>query len=65
MFAKDKAFDILGVPTDRVGYERLVTFGYPTGKWGVAAAAPVHEVSSYNHWNTAVPFEIPEPLWSK
>ena len=40
-----------------------VTFGYPTGRWGVAAREPAHEVSYRNQWGTPVGFEIPEPLW--
>jgi len=41
----------------------LVTFGYPTGKWGVAARRPVHEVSFHNQWGEPLPFAIPQPLW--
>ena len=57
--------EILGVPADQGWkFASCVTFGYPTGKWGVAPRVPVHEVSYRNHWGTPVGFEIPAPLWS-
>jgi nitroreductase len=64
MFAKDATHAALGVPTD-AGWVMncCVTFGYPTGKWGVAARRPVHEVSYYNQWGEPLPFTIPAPLW--
>jgi len=63
-FAKDAALAALGVPADQ-GWVMscLVTFGYPTGKWGVAARRPVHEVSFHNQWGEPLPFAIPQPLW--
>jgi hypothetical protein len=42
----------------------LVSFGYPTGRWDVAARRPVHEVAYRNTWGTGVGFEVHEPLWS-
>ncbi len=44
-------------------FAACVTFGYPTGRWGVAPRRPVHEVSFRNSWDGALGFEIPEPLW--
>jgi hypothetical protein len=41
----------------------LVSFGYPTGRWGVAARRPVQEVSYRNTWGTPLEFEVSEPLW--
>ena len=29
-----------------------VSFGYPTGRWGVAPRRPVHEVSYRNQWGS-------------
>lgn len=57
--------EILGVPADG-GWEFscCVTFGYPTGRWGVAPRRPAHEVSFRNSWDGDLGFEIPEPLWS-
>jgi nitroreductase len=56
--------EILGVPTDEGWLQAcMVSFGYPTGRWGVAPRRPVHEVSYRNGWGSDVGFEIPEPLW--
>jgi nitroreductase len=56
--------EILGVPTDEGWlFSSCVTFGYPTGRWGVAPRRPVHEVSFRNHWGTDLGYEINEPLW--
>lgn len=64
-FQIDKVLEILGVPTaDGWLFSSCVTFGYPTGKWGVAKRRPVHEVSFRNGWGTPLGFEIPDPLWS-
>jgi len=60
-----ETLEILGVPTDEGwNLSSLVTFGYPTGRWGVAPRRPVHEVSFRNQWGAPLGFEIPEPLWS-
>ena len=64
MFAKDAVLAALGVPTDEGWIMNCcVTFGYPTGRWGVAARRPVHEVSFHNQWGQALPFAVPTPLW--
>ena len=41
-----------------------VTFGYPTGRWGVAKRVPVHHVAHRNRWGAPLGLEIPEPLWA-
>jgi nitroreductase len=65
LFENDTVLEILGVPDDEGwGMASCVTFGYPTGKWGVAPRRPVHEVSHRNQWGEPLGFEIPEPLWS-
>lgn len=63
-FHGDEALRILGVPADK-GWKMacLVSFGYPTGRWGVAPRRPVHEVAYRNTWGTPAGFEISEPLW--
>jgi nitroreductase len=63
-FHPTETFEILGVPGDE-GWVMAccVSFGYPTGRWGVAPRRPVHEVSYRNRWGTDVGFEVPEPLW--
>jgi len=63
-FQLDAVLEILGVPKeDGWLFSSCVTFGYPTGKWGVAARRPVDEVSYRNSWGTPLGFEVPEPLW--
>jgi len=60
----EEALRILGVPEGK-GWVMscLVSFGYPTGRWGVAPRRPVHEVAYRNTWGTGLGFEVPEPLW--
>jgi nitroreductase len=64
-FAPAETLAVLGVP-DGKGWllAATVSFGYPTGRWGVAARRPVHEVTYRNRWGEALGFEVPEPLWS-
>jgi len=64
MFQVDKVLDILGVPKPEGWlFSSCVTFGYPTGKWGVAPRRPVDEVSYRNRWGQSLGFEVREPLW--
>jgi len=42
-----------------------IVMGYPTGKWGVGARKPVHEVAARNSWQGDLGFTVPEPLWPK
>jgi nitroreductase len=64
-FHPQETLEILGVPTDEGWIMACcVSFGYPTGRWGVASRRPVHEVSFRNRWGAPVGFEVPEPLWS-
>lgn len=63
-FFNDDVLAILGVPADE-GWimAGCVSLGYPTGKWGVAARQPAHEVSFRNSWGADVGFRDDEPLW--
>ena len=62
----DEAFAILGVPKDAGWYMHgLIPMGYPTGKWGVAARKPVHEVAARNSWQGDLGFTVPAPLWPR
>jgi nitroreductase len=64
-FHPDEVFGILGVPGDEHWVMACcVSFGYPTGRWGVAPRRPVHEVSYRNQWGSPVGFTVDEPLWS-
>ncbi len=63
-FHPDEVFAILGVPTDEHWtMAAMVSFGYPTGTWGVADRRPAHEVSSRNTWGNDVGFTVATPLW--
>ncbi|HEX3840892.1 MAG TPA: nitroreductase family protein [Acidimicrobiales bacterium] len=63
-FHPDEVFEILQVPRDK-GWVMAccVSFGYPTGRWGVAPRRPVDEVSYRNRWGDSVGFGIEQPLW--
>jgi nitroreductase len=64
MFRLAETLEALGVPADQGwNFNCCVTFGYPTGRWGVAPRRPVEEVSYRNGWGNPVGFTIPEPLW--
>ncbi len=64
MFKSAELFELLGVPTDR-GWTNAaaVTCGYPTGRWGVAARRPVHDVVYAERWGEAPGWRVDEPLW--
>jgi len=64
-FRGAQTLQILGVPADR-GWEMAccVSFGYPTGRWGIAPRRPAHEVAYRNAWGSALDFELSDPLWS-
>jgi nitroreductase len=66
IFHGAQALQILGVPPDK-GWTMAccVSFGYPTGRWGVAPRRPAHEVAYRNQWGQEVGFEVPAPLWSE
>lgn len=64
-FHPDEVLEILGVPRDENWVMACcVSFGYPTGTWGVASRKPVHQVSYRNRWGSPVGFTIEDPLWS-
>ncbi len=64
VFHGPEAMQILGVPEGR-GWSMAccVSFGYPTGRWGVAQRRPAHEIAYRNSWGADLGLEIPEPLW--
>ena len=65
-FFAEEVFDVLGVPQD-AGWSLhgVIPMGYPTGRWGVGARKPVHEVAARNSWDGDLGFTVPEPLWPK
>ena len=59
-----KTLEILGVPKDESWYMAgALSFGYPTGRWGVAARQPAREVSFRNQWGAPAGFVDDGPLW--
>jgi nitroreductase len=64
IFRRAETFRVLGVPADR-GWDMAccVSFGYPTGRWGVAPRRPAHEVAYRNSWGRDLGMSIAEPLW--
>jgi nitroreductase len=64
VFELDNTLEVLQVPKDQNWYmSACVTFGYPTGKWGVAQRRPVDEVAFKNSFDGPLGFSVPEPLW--
>jgi nitroreductase len=65
-FHGPEALEILAVPAGR-GWSMAccVSFGYPTGRWGVAARRPVPEIAYRNAWGEELDLEIPGPLWPR
>lgn len=64
LFHDDEVKEILGVPTEQTWVQSCcVSFGYPTGRWGVAPRRPAHEVAYRNGWGEPVGFTVDEPLW--
>ena len=63
-FHPKEVFEILGVPTDE-GWVMAccVSFGYPTGRWGIAPRLPAGEVSFRNQWGSPVGLAIDQTLW--
>ncbi len=60
-----EANEILGAPDDGTWQMTCcVSFGYPTGRWGIAARRPVGQVAYRNGWGDDLGLEIPGPLWS-
>jgi nitroreductase len=64
LFHDAQVKEILGVPADGNWIQSCcVSFGYPTGRWGVAPRRPAHEVAYRNGWGEPVGFTVDEPLW--
>ncbi len=63
-FHGPEAMEILGVPAGH-GWTMVccVSFGYPTGRWGVAPRRPVPQIAYRNAWGADLGLDIPGPLW--
>jgi len=65
LFRNDDVLTLLGVPKDEGWIMACcATFGYPTGRWGVAPRHPVNDVAFRNRWGGALGFEVDGPLWN-
>lgn len=63
-FFNDQTLEILGVPKDETWYMAgCLSFGYPTGRWGVAQRQPARDVSFRNQWGQPVGWDTEGPLW--
>jgi nitroreductase len=54
---------ILGVPDAGWQNSCMLSFGYPTGRWGVAERLAVDKVAARNSWEGPLGFSVNEPLW--
>jgi len=64
LFHADEVLELLGVPKDEGWIMACcVTFGYPTGRWGVAPRRPVEEVSYRNRWGAPLGLAVDGPRW--
>jgi nitroreductase len=64
-YVKNELEELLGVPrTGEWHMMAMIPMGFPTGKWGIAARTPAHEVVYANHWDTPIGWTVDEPLWS-
>ena len=65
MFHTDVVLDLLGVPRDKCWLlSACVSFGYPTGRWGVAERRAAHLVTNRNRWDEPAGFAVEAPLWA-
>jgi nitroreductase len=57
--------EILGVPADQ-GWQMAgcATFGWPTGRWGLADRLPAEDVTFHNTWGATLPFRVDGPLYA-
>jgi nitroreductase len=64
VFHLDEVLGLLGVPAG-AGWacNACVSFGYPTGRWGVAPRRAVDEVTYRNRWGAASGLDVAAPLW--
>lgn len=64
-FNRDDALAVLGTTAEESGQLLgCITFGYPLGRWGVAARNPISEVMFRNRWGNPLGIDVPAPLWS-
>ena len=65
-FETERVLEILAVPKgEGWNLNGCVTFGYPSGRWGVAPRRPAHEVTFRNQWGGQSGFSFSAPLWPR
>lgn len=59
-----EVFATLGI-SEEEGWQMAgcVTFGYPTGRWGVAERLPAESVAFSNQWGEPLKFKVDGPLY--
>lgn len=63
-FNRDDALAVLGTTAEEAGpMQGCITFGYPLGRWGVAARNPIGDVMFRNRWGNPLGIDVPDPLW--
>jgi nitroreductase len=56
--------ELIGVPQDKGWVNAAaITCGHPTGTWGVARRAPVHDVTYQERWGEPPEWRVDVPLW--
>jgi nitroreductase len=63
IFHAAEVAELLGVPDESWTNACTVSFGYPTGRWGVAERLPLDKVAGRNGWSGDLGFSVPAPLW--
>lgn len=61
---RDEVLELLGAPTGEEWTPyAMLTFGVPTGRWGVAKRQPAHEVTFMDRWGQAPSWTVDQPRW--
>jgi hypothetical protein len=63
IFHPGEVAELLQVPDEGWVNACTVSFGYPTGRWGVAQRLPIDKVAARNGWAGDLGLSAPEPLW--
>ena len=63
-YYRAEVLELLGAPDGEewIPYA-MVTFGRPTGRWGVAQRMPAHKVTYIDRWGEAPSWTVDTPIW--
>ena len=63
-YYRAEVLELLGAPDGEewIPYA-MVTFGRPTGRWGVAQRTPAHDVTYIDRWGAAPSWTVDTPIW--